>query len=239
MNITSATAQGLREYQEDRFVIHPTPHGHLFAVFDGHCGHLAAETCSRNLSQVWDAAVMPDDIESTMKAVFSALDYMTRRMEDGTAASLVFVPVGGKVAYVAILGDAPVLVKMPDGKWSVSPEHNVRTNQAERTEAERRGGHFFNGYICCGNSGLQMSRALGDAPLHKILNRQPEVYTSECDGVILLATDGVFDPSHHNSEREIAAVTRMIGDGATAEDVVNRAIKNKTGDNATAVLVRI
>jgi serine/threonine protein phosphatase PrpC len=172
-------------------------------------------------------------------AVFSALDSLTLALVDGTAASLVFVPRSGSTVTVAILGDAPVLVRQADGKWNVSPEHNVRTNHAERTEAERRGGVYQGGYIYHGNLGLQMSRALGDAPLRSILNRQPDIYQVEADGVFILATDGVFDPSHHNSEKEIAAVTRLIGEGATAKNIVDRAVMNQTGDNATAILVRM
>lgn len=239
MDITSATEQGLRDYQEDRYIFHDTPHGSLFAVFDGHCGYRAAEKCFRELPDVWDKAIIPDDLSATFMATFSVLDSLTQHMTDGTSASLVFIPVDEKSVHVAILGDSPVLVRLSEGKWNVSPEHNVRTNHSERAEAERRGGLYYNGYICKGENGLQMSRALGDFPLRSILNRQPEIYRLDSDGVVLLATDGVFDPSHHNSEREIAAVTRMIGEGATAQNIVDRAIKNRTGDNATAILVRL
>lgn len=239
MEITFATEQGLRDYQEDRYVIHETPHGILLAVFDGHCGYMAADVCAKKLPALWDAAIIPDDLTATFMSLFASLDLLTEYMLDGTAASIVFVPEKSNIAHVSILGDAPVLGKTSDGKWSVSPEHNVRTNHAERAEAERRGGSYYNGYICKGESGLQMSRALGDAPLRSILNRQPEIYSIALDGVILLATDGVFDPSHSNTEKEIAAVTRLIGEGANAQNIVNRAIKNRTGDNATAILVRL
>ena len=158
--------------------------------------------------------------------------------------SLVYVPLSlmdGKV-WVAILGDSPVIVMDAEGKVDVSPMHNARSNPTERDAAIARGASFDGNYIYAGFSGpgLQMTRAMGDRELVRVINREPEVYSRIVgpDSFVLVATDGLFDPSHRNLEPEIATVVDQIQAGASAQTLVDRAIALPTGDNVTAVLVR-
>lgn len=231
MIISSFTAQGNREYQEDRFVIRKTDDGTLLAVFDGHGGAETASWC-KHLTSKYDAST-----ESSFRRLFSTLAETTEGMREGTTASMVFIPNDENSALIGVLGDSPVLVQS-DTLW-LSPEHNVRTNLVERAAAEARGGRYADGYMCTGWNGLQMSRAFGDSEL-KFLSREPEIFNLLLikGGYVLVATDGVFDPGHQHLDAEVQKVKTLIEFGADAEALVNRALDAKTGDNATCILAR-
>ena len=86
-----------------------------------------------------------------------------------------------------------------------------------------------------------MTRAFGDADMDSALLREPEVFELPIgkDSFVLVGTDGLFDPSHQSSEsaKEIAA----LADIATneAKNLVSYSVQKPTGDNVTAILVRI
>ena len=122
----------------------------------------------------------------------------------------------------------------------IGPDHNVRSNEKERSAAQSRGGTYSGGYICnhWGN-GLRMGRALGDHELGRIVTKNPEMFVLKgIKNFLLIATDGVFDPGHSNTDNNIAAVVDLINQGADAQAIVDRAIKLDTGDNASAILVK-
>jgi len=242
--ISAASEKGKRPYQEDSFVVHETPEGWLLAVFDGHGGGEASERCVTIVSEVFDTVrktVLVANLENIIREVFHVLNTEVEDFIAGTTASLVFIPENGKEAVVGILGDSPVFIQKRDGNLWLSPEHNVRTNDDERHAVQERGGFVSgDGYLFAFNSrcGLQLSRALGDREFSKVLNREPEIFRIPLsdDSFVLVASDGLFDPSHASCpSREIG---KEIGDGADAAALVERAVKKPTHDNATAILVQ-
>src|SRR3990167_9674146 len=103
---------------------------------------------------------------------------MTRQFREGSTLSIAWVREDHDEVSVAVLGDSPVIVVDQLGQVHVSPEHNVRTNLAERNAMVARGGSYRNGYVYNQlDVGFQVSRALGDGDLDRILSREPEIYT--------------------------------------------------------------
>jgi serine/threonine protein phosphatase PrpC len=88
--------------------------------------------------------------------------------------------------------------------------------------------------------GLQMARALGDSHLKGVLSTEPDINTVAMGktGFVLVATDGLFDPTHHGFEKSKAAVLALIKDGADAQYLVDNAVLRDTNDNVTAILAR-
>ena len=126
------------------------------------------------------------------------------------------------------------------GAVHISPEHNVRSNLNERKAAEKRGGIYRDGYIWNDlsslGSGLQMSRALGDAHLGKILSREPDIYVISNPEWVLVASDGVFDPDHENTSQLIEKVKKYAIRRSTAGDIMKWAESRGLKDNATALV---
>jgi len=244
MNITRAQAQGLRDYQEDRFVVSRTRDGLLIGVFDGHGGASVSSKAAKILPSTWKRRMeFPPSIETSVCLTCKDINEQTMGMEDGSTMSLVFIPKAQDFAYVAILGDSPVVIQDADGKINISPQHNARSNAEELKQAKNRGAFFDGNYIYAhyNGHGIQMTRVLGDRDLGRIVFREPEIYkvAINTESFVLAATDGLFDPSNINTNAAAGAIAQYIREGATASDLVNRAVATPTGDNVTAILVRV
>jgi serine/threonine protein phosphatase PrpC len=243
VEISVATAQGLRSYQEDRYFSSRFMEGLCFGVFDGHGGAGCSDFCENNVVKLLEEIEKeeaPFSATSVLESLIAKLNQRTYRLETGSTASIVLLPRTLDSVCVAILGDSPVIVKRVDGTVWTAPEHNVRSNQAERSAAEARGGYVHGGYLFAhSDRGLQMSRALGDRGLSSVLSREPEIFTHKVGSgsFILAATDGIGDPSHCGNETSSNLMSMV--EETTAQDIVDAAVKARTGDNATAILVRI
>ena len=237
--ITSAIRKGPRPYQENRFVVCPIKNGpqigELLAVMDGHGDGTAAELCSQRIS---DFRVFDLEVKDALKVIVRELDSATKDLRGGTTLSIAFVADFPRVAHVAIIGDSPVVILDSSGKLHVSPEHNVRTNLAERKGAEKRGGVYSYGYIWnhYGSHGLQMSRALGNADLGNIISKKPEIYTVDAPVWVLVASDGLFDPGHGDTISLLEEIKEYAALKASADMLMKWAEKRGLEDNATALV---
>jgi serine/threonine protein phosphatase PrpC len=221
------------------------PQGLCFGVFDGHggcnCAHRASETFpGLFVDELGEPGATPQD--AFLKA-FEKLHNATKDMHEGTTASVVFIPLSADMVHVAVLGDSPVIVKRADGSIWIAPEHNVRTNNAEAEAAMARGGKVIGGYLVAhwDGPGLQIARALGDKVLDRVLSRVPEI-SAQALGVgsfVLVCTDGALDPGHENTEAAAESVVELIQSGGDAQAIVDRALGIPTGDNVSALLVRV
>lgn len=251
MKITTATHIGNRPYQEDRYINDTLYNGGvLLGVFDGHSGAQAVEIVAVNVAGLFEDYLRnKQEPETALRDTFEALDDLTAGVESGTTASLVYIPPDHNRAYVAVLGDSPVLILDNNFKFVLSPEHNIRTNPAERAKAELRGAWCDGNYLFDLNTpvvgksyhGLQMSRALGDFHLDRVLSRNPEIYSVELGehSFVLVASDGLLDPGHKETVDEIKRLKYMISYNANAEQLVNFRVSRGSMDNVTAVLLRI
>ncbi|MFZ2226023.1 MAG: PP2C family serine/threonine-protein phosphatase [Candidatus Moraniibacteriota bacterium] len=243
--ITFITKQGPRDYQEDRGlsvrIIAPTFTAWLLAVFDGHFGQMVSEFCSKKINELFKMTGV-SRAESTLKKIVAQLDKETKNFEEGSTLSIALIterPKGMFSASIAILGDSPIIVFDKSGKIHVSPEHNVRTNLEEREAAKGRGGRYHPvGYIFARgyDNGIQLGRALGDTNFGKVLSHKPEIYTIPNPQWVLVATDGLFDPTHENSVELIGEIGKYAKQSANAEDLMAWAERRGLSDNATAIV---
>jgi len=118
--------------------------GTLLGVFDGHGGDEAAALCEDQLPGIFaDEIGEPGaDALTAIRKAFAKLADLTKELESGTTASVAYFPWNKSAetwsidaVWVAVLGDSPVIVKDIAGGINISPEHNVRTNMAEKAAA--------------------------------------------------------------------------------------------------------
>lgn len=245
--LTSAEAKGRRSYMEDFHFTSIRPEGTLLAVFDGHGGNEASEKAMLEFHAYFDFQLEmfeKGNIRDTYRTAVASLAEVLKDYQDGTTLSSVYIPTEGNIVTTAVLGDSPILIGGATSLW-VGPDHNVRSNPAEADAVTERGGFIQNGYAWrrFDGQGLQMGRALGDAPLRQILSTEPEIrellITDET--FILVATDGLFDPGHSNPDA-IGDVVKLLRSGShgefTAGELIQNALHRETGDNVTAILAR-
>ena len=239
--ITFTTRQGPRDYQGDYHVIQRVEgtdfYGWLLAIFDGHVDKTVAEFCAREAGKIYNLT-NPDYAEESLSNLIKELATYTEEFEAGSTASVVLVLESHDKVSAAVLGDSPVVVLDKNGQFHVSPSHNVRTNFEERSAAEKLGGVYLDGYIYIkdGDHGLQLSRVLGDVNLGEIISRVPEVYSVNEPQWILLASDGVFDSTHENTDYLFGEIKEMAKNKFTAEKIIEWAEDRGLDDNATAIV---
>jgi serine/threonine protein phosphatase PrpC len=217
------------------------------AVFDGHGGADVSDFCIQNLVAAYEAVkedpTLPNG-QMKLGGIFEFLSTRTDEMEAGSTASIVALANNGTEALVGVLGDSPVYVKKADGTIWAAPCHNVRTNPREVDVAQARGGVVYDGYLFDGKGltahGIQMSRALGDKDLANVLSREPEIFTVPIDvgSWILVASDGLIDPAHKESNLEWAVID-MIEKGKSARDLVQYALAVPTDDNVSVIIAKV
>lgn len=248
-NVTAISEIGGRYSQEDRYVVEyvePESTGKLdiLAIMDGHGGAEVSEIVAKDLVPAFKDAIKDSNgnIPSALEKTVYKLDAATLNMQAGSTLSLAVVSEAEHKVHVAIMGDSPVVIRDKDGNIHISPEHNVGTNEPERQAAIKRGADFDGTYLIDRHTGagLQVSRALGDRKLSHLLHHEPEIYSVDIthDSFVIVASDGVFDPSHRNSEKEINRLAGMVSKGAEADDLVRDALERHTRDNATAIVWR-
>lgn len=240
-SVTCVQEQGPRSYQEDRSFCKPIKgsdfNGWLLAVMDGHGGASVAELCAKEIEHLFTLHGA-EHTEEALRDLVSSLNVKTSHLQVGSTLSVACILEDHKKVSIAVLGDSPVVVLDSTGQLHVGPEHNVRSNVNERKAAEKRGGAYSGGYIWRRdrNYGLQMSRALGDAHLEGIISHEPEVYTVTNPKWILIASDGLVDPGHDQSEHLFSEIKEYAEKNATASDLMQWAVSRELRDNATAIV---
>lgn len=239
-----ATTIGGREFQEDYFFTEYCAEGMLLAVMDGHNGPSTAMFVRNNFPRYFSSWWKRyHDSERAFRYAFRMVEKMTRKNESGSTMSAVFIYDDKPTALVGSIGDSPVIIYSPEGLIFTSPDHNVRTNLKERERCIARAGWYRDGYIMSAtvrDVGLQMARALGDCEMGDVIERVPEFSFVDLQpgSVVVVASDGVFDPQHVSANQDICQIAKRVLEGATAEDTV-RESPGKKYDNVTAIVLRM
>lgn len=254
INVSHSSSQGERKYQEDRFIVQrlkgfPDGSNALFmAVMDGHGGAEVSDFLEKHFIELFvkiaiDPKVEKHDWVEALKIGVVLLGEMTKDMRSGSTLSIVVVPDNERRAYVAVIGDSPVIILDAEGQLNISPDHNARSNEAERQAAISRGASYDKQYLRdpVTGDGLQMARSLGDSTMASFLSREPDVYDVELGShsFVIVASDGVLDPFHEDTAKQEKRLAEMVARGADAKALVEDALARKTGDNATAIVYRV
>lgn len=240
--VTSVHILGDRDGQEDRYCLCPIRRknieGHLLAVFDGHSGKNTAHYCRAYLPEYFQ----PQNVVDVPDALFRAIQRLSKETcenESGTTLSAVCILESHDIAVAVVLGDSPVVIRRKDGSVWTGTLHNVWTNEYERREATARGAHYCANYISvtAGGPGLQLSRALGDAPFRNILSDTPEINVIESPAAVLIASDGIFNETY-SDEDTMQELGKQLSEFEDANAILNWRLHlgEKLRDNTTIVL---
>lgn len=233
---------------EDRNLHRELPGGrHLLVVADGHGGADVAEravTTIRIFFEKVDVVSALDGEASWDEAAVrlladavEAADRVTRDEFSGAVLTAVLVapePDGasdnavGETPSVrplrfawAQVGDTAAVWRDADGGVSRTPDHNCRSNLAEREAAEARGGRYIRGYIMApnGSGGLQPARSLGDTYMGKVTSKEPELGSGCAHGPLVVTSDGIVNGIQDSAEAEHAVFTELIERIEAGEDL--------------------
>ena len=249
--VSYAQAKGPRKFQEDYLLHLPFVNrrhecGHLLGVMDGHSsaedtdGGRVAKYCAETIPMLFDHDAV--DVRQELRKITAQLNASIVLADSGSTLSLAYVNESSCVVTTAMLGDSPIIIVDNNGEVQESEGHDVRTNLSERSAAIMRGAIYHNGRIHddLDNPGLQMSRVLGDQALGKILDRTPSLrdYRINSDSVVIVASDGVFDPRHWETNGEaLDALLAATGTHSTAVALLLWREKEKPLRDNTSIIM--
>lgn len=244
-SVTSATAQGLRPEQEDRYAVVRVDEDRgrwLLAVFDGHNGAQTAEIAAGLVPEVFDRTLTRyGDAKAAIEATIGVLGAETADRSEGSSVSLAYVDGDAGRAVIGVLGDSPVLVRDASGSCVLGALHNTIVNPEDAARAVARGAMMIGPYLCDPQTleGVNLTRTIGDAEL-AFLGRAPEMLDAELGprSFVLVASDGLFSFASPSPDALVERAARLVDEGAGAEDIVADALANGSDDNVTVVLWR-
>ncbi len=219
----------------------PNEHVALLAICDGHGGNLVADGAINVIRQraLQIFLLLSQDPVALMQYFFRELIIATNKLPwSGSTITLAAVIESLDIAVLGVMGDSPALLIDKNGDQHVGPNHNVRTNIAEREAGILRGGQYEGSYLWWQQSGLQMSRALGDLHMGGVLLREPEIITVKHPRTIVCASDGI--ECHRITDtipRGIAGLQHFADNPLPKSSTLKAMLRNaKAQDNLSVVI---
>ena len=233
---------------EDRHLV-VSEHGSysLVAVFDGHGGKQAAETCTKEFPGALSAAVgaliggghageatdhsaLAAALPRALVAAFSEVDARVRASCASSGCTSTVVVCGpGRLITVAACGDSLAVLDTLTSVQKLSPEHRAQTHAGERARVLAAGAQVApaeeGGTLRVWPGGLAVSRSIGDAPAKPAVCAHPEV--SQCyvplgtGARLVVASDGLWDVVP--SAKAACSSVRKLSATAAANALVRQA----------------
>lgn len=223
----------------------------FYGVFDGHGGKHAADFAGRNLLQyIIKNEDFPRAIEKVVSSAFLQTDAafakacsLDAALASGTTALAAIIM--GRSLIVANAGDCRAVLCRRGRAIEMSRDHKAICTK-ERKRIEASGGNVSDGYL---NGQLNVARALGDWHIEGMkgreggpLSAEPELMSKDLmeeDEFLILGCDGIWDV--FTSQNAVDFARRRLQEHndpvMCCKDLVDEALKRKSGDNLAAVVV--
>ncbi|KAE9609218.1 putative protein-serine/threonine phosphatase [Lupinus albus] len=223
----------------------------FYAVFDGHGGKNAADfACHHLLKFILEDETFPCDIERTVTSAFLQTDNAFEKacsldaaLASGTTALAALVI--GRLLVVANAGDCRAVLCHNGKAIEMSRDHKPACSK-EKKRIEASGGYVYDGYL---NGQLNVARALGDWHMEGMkgrdggpLSAEPELMTIKLtaeDEFLIIGCDGIWDVFRSQNAVDFARRRLQLHNDPImcSKDLVDEALKRKSGDNLSAVVV--
>ncbi|XP_015885945.1 probable protein phosphatase 2C 22 isoform X2 [Ziziphus jujuba] len=223
----------------------------FYGVFDGHGGKHAADFACHHLPKfICEDEDFPRDIERIVISAFLQTDSafaeacsLDAALSSGTTALAALVI--GRLLVIANAGDCRAVLCRRGKAIEMSRDHKPMCSR-EKTRIEASGGYVYDGYL---NGQLNVARALGDWHMEGMkgrdggpLSAEPELMTTkltEEDEFLIIGCDGIWDV--FRSQNAVDFARRRLQEhndpAICSRDLVDEALKRKSGDNLAAVVV--
>ena len=243
---------------EDRFIVRdvetPQSKGRLFAVFDGHVGQKVSAGLGAEFAEMFSMNLNASN-GNAEEALRSTIRYFAVRYaneESGSTVSAVYIPDGSRAAYVAALGDSPIVWRNEDGSVGISPQHNM--HNIEEQERAKRSFEEIGYEVSLAEKGMilralreetfinygAVTRTIGDRG-YELAIPEPDVFEIPFENIrtLILASDGLFvaGPRSDLLEADAAYLLHCVENGQNARALVDDAIERGSTDDITAIVI--
>ena len=244
LNICALTAQGPRDYNEDRYCARAVGNGkYILGVFDGHGGKDCAEMCAQQAPEILrDLLVQhPANEPLALRKLYSILDAKALElsyMQQGCCAAIVLIT--KQRAWFSNCGDAMIACKV---KHKEHPQWQSQDHKVENEKARIEGlGGIITYWDGCARvfGGLNIGRSIGDHVNKKYISSEPFISSIKTQEIewICAASDGLWDVHQPISFGEDLKEAMENANGKRKEavaQVMQKAYRKGSMDNMTVV----
>lgn len=234
---------GRRDKMEDRYVVKNSDLYSLYGVFDGHGGDKASEFVKTYFEGYRLNKVYPDIVAEAkrFKEIILGIHELSNGQVgmSGTTLSLILIYKKLKKMIVVNVGDSRTMVLSGNEGLIITEDHNVNTNRRDVLEIQKRGGQIVDGYVHRKQQGgVNLTRAIGDHEFPELI-RHPDIYIVDLDTIthIVLSCDGMWEKTTLESVTKI--VSSKLGPKAMSKRLVEKAFADGSGDNITAMVIKL
>ena len=214
----------------------------MYAVIDGHGGKLAAGHCVNYLaSSISRQPTFSTDLHAAIEAGVAAVHTEFCARTDAKAAGtdgacVTLLIVRDNIATVANIGDCRAVLLGDGGRCvALTTDHKMSSN-AEKARIRTEGGAVALSKL---EGTFSFSRSIGDAR-HPLLSCEPDCHSWElgqCDKMVVLATDGLWDVLPTADLPAVVRATDSPDPQTVAQRLLAEANLRGSTDNATVVCV--
>ena len=228
--------QNKREYQEDRYLIieNIIPEFDYFAVFDGHGGDMISDFANHTIHKYIKKYLLNGltPVTSLYKSFEDIHNIIPPNIGFGCGSAALICLKNNNNLYIANTGDSRAICKNGDITIDHKP-HLIK----EHTRIIKNGGNvsYIDGVPRL-NGDLALSRSFGDFRLNPVITWKPDIYTLTYDGLLVLATDGLWDVMS-TTEVSKAFDNKSINHKTICNRLFKEAVRRGSMDNITILVV--
>lgn len=228
--------QNLRQYQEDRYkIIQNIIAGYdYFSVFDGHGGDAVSELANNQLPNFVHKHLYAG--HTPVKALYNAFEDLHKIISydigDLCGSAAVVALKKNNDLYIANTGDSRAICK----NSGITIDHKPNLDK-EYNRIIKDGGAVLNiGGVPRLNGDLALSRSFGDFRLSPVITWKPDIYTTKYDGLLVLASDGLWDVM---SNKEVSDAFSNVHKSQenVCNELITESILRGSQDNITILVV--
>lgn len=232
--------QNKREYQEDRYLMIEdiVPGYDYFAVFDGHGGAAVSDLANSTLHKF--VKIYLSENISPVTSLYKSFEDLHNLINPqigfgcGSAAVVGLRDKQKNKVYIANSGDSRAIRKGGD----ITIDHKPNLSKEYNRIVQGGGGVFFVDGVPRLNGDLALSRAFGDFRLNPVITWKPDIYTLDYDGLLILASDGLWDVMNTNEVVNMFGRMEKTNDRKTiCNQLFKEAVQRGSGDNITILVV--
>jgi serine/threonine protein phosphatase PrpC len=156
-----------------------------------------------------------NNIQKALLQTINILQELTADDVAGSTLSAAFLPENTASLHICTIGDSPLIVRKQSGEVHIYPDDPEIFGQTVKKSFGSK-------------TNIDLIR---EGDYYEI-----DIAAGDC---ILIATDGIYNKTPGRIRQQSETLMEHIQQGADAAWIVNNALQRETGDNVTAIVIKV
>jgi serine/threonine protein phosphatase PrpC len=227
---------------KDKLISIPNHNISIFAIFDGHNGHIVSEFLFKNFHNFFQKNLKKFNfkIEETISQSFSDIDEHLKSIDNTnkTGSTATVVIIDNSILYCANVGDSRCYFVSKNKLIQLTKDHNCKDKDEVKRVENSQGKVFMNRVFGV----LQLTRSIGDLELKgygvictPFISKQKINKDSQ---FCILASDGVWDQMEIEEIEEYTKNNNDLDSQKLCNYLIDTSLERFTRDNVSCIVIQ-